>query len=84
MAQQVHGILGKATQPADETIRNTYQRIERTGKTSKAMAAALAQVFETTVEILQGGDVPEDSISEVELSLKWQAPNDRSGSGPAV
>jgi len=39
------------------------------------MAAALAQIFETTVEILQGGDVPEDSadvVSRIERQLREQ------------
>lgn len=36
-----------------------YQRIERTGRTSKATASALAAVLGTTVAVLQG-EAPED------------------------
>lgn len=75
VAKQAHAILAKSLQTANETILSSYQRIERTGKTSKAMAAALAQVFETTVDILQGGDVLEDSadvISRIEHQLLEQ------------
>ena len=64
VAKKAHAILGKSTQTTDSTILSSYQRIERTGDTSNAMATALAQVFETTVEILQGG-APEDSVSVV-------------------
>ena len=75
VAKQAHAILDKSLQTANETILSSYQRIERTGKTSKAMAAALAKVFETTVEILQGGGVPEDSadvVSRIEQQLLEQ------------
>ena len=75
VARQAHAILGKPTQTADATILSSYQRIERTGNTSKAMAAALAQVFKATVEVLQGGNVPEDSaavISRIERQLREQ------------
>ena len=75
VAKQAHAILDKSLQTANETILSSYQRIERTGKTSKVMAAALAQVFDTTVEILQGGGVPEDSadvVSRIEQQLREQ------------
>ena len=44
VAKQVHGILKKSAQTADATILSSYQRIERTGKTSKATAAALVGI----------------------------------------
>jgi transcriptional regulator with XRE-family HTH domain len=75
VAKQAHAILGKSTKTDDATILSSYQRVERTGNTSKVMAAALAQVFETTVEILQGGDVPEDSadvVARIEQQLREQ------------
>ncbi|WP_157040341.1 hypothetical protein [Polaromonas naphthalenivorans] len=84
VARQAHAILGKSTKTADATILSSYQRIERTGNTSKVMAAAVAQVFETTVEILQGGNVPEDSadvVSRIEQQLREQK---KSGSNLAL
>lgn len=42
-----------------------YQRIERHGNTSRAMAAALAAVLGTTVEVLQGA-APEESLPFIE------------------
>ncbi|MBV8035734.1 hypothetical protein [Roseateles sp.] len=44
---------------ANEASVKHYQRIERTGKTSQAMASALAAVLGTTVAVLQG-EAPED------------------------
>ena len=76
VAKKAHAILGKSTQTTDSTILSSYQRIERTGDTSNAMATALAQVFETTVEILQGGaPEPEDSssvLNRIEQQLRKQ------------
>ena len=75
VAKQAHGILKKSAQTADATILSSYQRIERTGKTSKATAAALVKVFETTLEILQGAEIPEDSadfVSRIERQLREQ------------
>ena len=84
VAKQVHGILKKSAQTADATILSSYQRIERTGKTSKATASALAKAFGTTLEILQGGDGPEDSadfVSRIEQQLREQK---NSGSNHAL
>lgn len=84
VAKRVHEILGKSAQTADTTLVTTYQRIERTGNTSKARAAALAEVLKTTVEILQGGDVPEDSadfVTRIEQQLREQK---ESGNNPAL
>lgn len=77
IATRVHQLListiADTTAPA--TLVTTYQRIERTGNTSKKRALALAQVLGTTVEILQGGDVPEDSgdfVSRIEQQIRKQ------------
>lgn len=47
--------------PASAAAVKHYQRIERNGKTSSAMAAALAAALGTTVEVLQGA-APEDCL----------------------
>ncbi len=49
--------------PAEDTAVKHYQRIERTGKTSSAMAGALATVLGTTVAVLQGA-APEDASDQ--------------------
>lgn len=84
VAIRVQKILGKSTQTPDATLVTTYQRIEKTGDTSKERAAALAEVLKTTVEILQGGDVPEDSadfVSRIEQQIREQK---ESGNNPAL
>ena len=84
LAKRVQDILGKSAKTADATLVTTYQRIERSGDTSKARAVALAKVLGTTVEILQGGDVPEDSsdfVSRLEQQLREQK---ESGNNPAL
>lgn len=84
VAKRVHEILGKSAQTADTTLVTTYQRIERTGNTSQARAVALAKVLGTTVEILQGGDVPEDSadfVSRIEQQIREQK---ASGNNPTL
>jgi transcriptional regulator with XRE-family HTH domain len=84
VAKRVHEILGKSAQTADTTLVTTYQRIERTGDTSQARAVALAKVLGTTVAILQGGDVPEDSadfVSRIEQQIREQK---ESGNNPAL
>jgi len=66
----------KIQKPVDEMhVLRHYQRIEEKGKTSKVMADALAKVLGSTVEILQGGDVPEDSadfVSRIEQQIREQ------------
>lgn len=82
VAKRVHAFLG--TKTTDATLVTTYQRIERTGNTSKARATALAKVLGTTVEILQGGDVPEDSadfVSRIEQQILEQK---ESGNNPEL
>lgn len=84
VAKRVHALLGKSAQTTDATLVTTYQRIERTGDTSKARAVALAKVLDTTVEILQGGDVPEDSadfVSRIEQQIREQK---ESGNNPTL
>lgn len=77
IATRVHQLLRSTTADttAPATLVTTYQRIERTGNTSKKRALALARVLGTTVEILQGGDVPEDSVdfvSRIEQQIRKQ------------
>jgi hypothetical protein len=87
VARQANTILKKFDQAAREkkfksyedilnNYERSYQRLEQKGDTSKKMAAALAQVFKTTVEILQGGaPEAEDSFSlidRIEQQLREQ------------
>lgn len=67
VANEVHMLLGKPMITAKNTILNVYQRIEHTGKTSKNMAHAIAQVFDVSIEILQGEGTPEDSTDIIDL-----------------
>ena len=62
LAKSVHKILGIKTtdKTNDSSLISIYQRIEKTGNTSRKRAVALANILKTTVEILQGGR-PEDS-----------------------
>ncbi len=66
------------------TLVTTYQRIEKTGNTSKKRAVALAKVLMTTVEILQGDDVPEDSEDFVSRVLQHICEQKASGNNPAL
>lgn len=84
VAKLVQVALGKGNQTADDTILSSYQRIERTGKTSKKMAAALAEVFATTVGILQGGDVPEDATDFVDRIEQQLGEQKKSGKNLAL
>lgn len=52
-------ILGRSPEATSKTLIGHYQRIEKNGHTSKALADALAKVLDTTVEVLQGKDTPE-------------------------
>lgn len=45
--------------PSAETLLNNYQRIERSGKTSRERADALATVLDVSVDLLQGIQQPE-------------------------
>lgn len=60
VAKELHEKLGKKNHPStDATLTNDYQRIERTGRTSRQRAEALAGIFGVTVEVLQGKGAPE-------------------------
>ena len=75
VANRAHFLLKKPSTASEKTILNVYQRIEHTGKTSKRMADAIAQVFDVSVEILQGVGTPKDSadiIKQVRQQLQEQ------------
>lgn len=75
VANKAHLLLKKPSTASEKTILNVYQRIEHTGKTSKKMADAIAQVFDVSVELLQGIgalEEPEEIISQVEQQLLLQ------------
>lgn len=58
--QAVHRILNPdGPRTSEHTQLVTYQRVERTGETSRRYADALARVFGTTVPVLQG-DAPDE------------------------
>jgi hypothetical protein len=71
----VHRLLNSnGSRTSERTQLVTYQRIERTGLTSRKYANALAQVLDTTVAVLQG-DTPEQGPTlarRVEVQLRAQ------------
>jgi transcriptional regulator with XRE-family HTH domain len=74
--------LGKSPTTADTATKH-YQKIERTGRTSRAMAKALAEVLNTTVNVLQG-EAPDKGPSLIE-SLERQFRHQlETGASPAL
>ncbi|MEY4413310.1 MAG: hypothetical protein RIQ53_603 [Pseudomonadota bacterium] len=69
VAQRAHELLKKPLATADTATKH-YQKIERTGRTSQAMADALAKALNTTVNVLQG-NAPDKGPSLIE-SLERQ------------
>ena len=69
VARRTHELLGKPQATADTATKH-YQKIERTGRTSQVMAAALAKALGTTVNVLQG-EAPDKGPSWIE-SLERQ------------
>jgi len=60
IAKEIHARLGQKKHPStDKTLESDYQRIERTGRTSRQRAEVIAEIFGVTVEVLQGKGVPE-------------------------
>jgi transcriptional regulator with XRE-family HTH domain len=76
VANEVHILLGKRKDAGESTILNVYQRIEHTGKTSKKTAHAIAQVFDVSVQMLQGEGAPEDS-ADIISQIRWQLQEQR-------
>ncbi|AMQ41090.1 hypothetical protein AMS64_01110 [Aeromonas veronii] len=74
LMSKAYKILGRSPEAASKTLIGHYQRVEKNGHTSKALANALAQVLETTVEVLQGKDTPESYhyIDKLVKQLKAQ------------
>ncbi len=73
LAKRAHLSLNKPEATADTATKH-YQKIERTGRTSKAMAEALAKALGTTVATLQGEapDRAPDWINNLERQLRDQ------------
>lgn len=74
LMSKAYKILGRSPEAAPKTLIGHYQRVEKNGHTSKALADALAQALETTVEVLQGKDTPESYhyIDKLVKQLKSQ------------
>lgn len=82
LARRAHALLGKLEATADTATKH-YQKIERTGRTSRAMAKALAEVLNTTVNVLQG-EAPDKRPSLIE-SLERQFRHQlETGASPAL
>ncbi|MEJ8837599.1 hypothetical protein [Ramlibacter sp. AN1133] len=83
-ATGLHRLVNPSWSPtSDKAQLTTYQRIESTGKTSRKRAVALAQLFRTTLAVLQG-DTPDDGPSlaqRVEAQLRDQLAK---GANPAL
>ena len=74
VAKELHAMLEKKRNSEDDTLKSDYQRIERTGRTSRQRAEALAKIFNVTVEVLQGKGTPEpfDYIAGIASLLREQ------------
>ncbi|MHB1656123.1 MAG: helix-turn-helix domain-containing protein [Burkholderiales bacterium] len=77
LAKEVSKCLGKEDTQSEETLISNYQRIERSGKTSKERARALAIVLDVSVELLQGFEGPEplDYRQNITTLLKKEIEN---------
>lgn len=64
--------IGTAERRTLETLKSDYQRIERTGRTSRKTATAIAAVLKTTVEQLQDGALPQPIDYHERLKRKLQ------------
>jgi transcriptional regulator with XRE-family HTH domain len=62
----------KSNEDLLDSYERSYQRIEQKGNTSKKIADALAQVFKTTVKILQGGAPEAEDYSSVVARIEQQ------------
>ena len=74
VARRTYRRLGKPASTTAKTMVSHYQRLEKTGRTSKAMADALAIVLNTSIPELQGqspDEVP-DSVDRIEHQLRDQ------------
>jgi transcriptional regulator with XRE-family HTH domain len=82
LARRTHQLLKKPEATADTATKH-YQKIERTGRTSRVMAEALAKVLGTTVAVLQGAapDKMPDWIDSLERQLRHQL---EAGASPAL
>lgn len=74
LATEAGKFLGTANCRDNATLISHYQRIERTGRTSRKTAAALAAVLKVSVELLQGLEGPEpfDYIEQIKKQLQKQ------------
>ena len=82
LARRAYELLGKPEAKPDAATKH-YQKIEYTGRTSRAMAKALADVLNTTVNVLQG-EAPDKGPSLIE-SLERQFRHQlETGASPAL
>lgn len=64
VAKELQGKLGIKHPSSDATLISDYQRIERTGRTSRQRAEVFAEIFNVPVAVLQG-EAPPDSFDYV-------------------
>lgn len=71
---RAYQILGRSPQASAKTLLGHYQRIEKHGHTSRALANAIATVLNTTVDNLQGKETPESYtyVEKIAKQLKTQ------------
>lgn len=74
VAKELHAMLGESYPSTDATLVTDYQRIERNGRTSRQRAEALADIFDVTIEVLQGKGTPEpfDYLAGIASLLREQ------------
>lgn len=75
VAKEIHAQLGKKHPSSNQTLLSGYQRIERTGNTSRQRAEAIAAVFNVTVDVLQRKAPPDrvDYVANLAACLHRQA-----------
>jgi len=82
VARRAYALLGKFPENADTATKH-YQKIEYTGRTSQAMAKALAEVLNTTVNVLQG-EAPDKGPSLIERLERQFRHQQETGASPAL
>lgn len=75
LADAAYELAGRPKEREARTSVSSYQKVERTGRTSKAFAEALAKVLGTSLAVLQGEapDEAPEAIDQIEQQLLAQA-----------
>lgn len=83
LIRKAYKVLERSPESSDGTLQTRYQKLERDGRASAKLAKALAQVLETTVDALQGKDMPEPMDYQDKVTEQIRAELEQ-GSNPAL